>query len=114
MICPKCKKYNRDGAAFCAGCGSMLPAQTGTQNASSASGFDFGTPPGQTQPAPAEKKSGIGMLIAAIVLIIAGIWNIYDMNHTGSYLVFLGVIPAQYIAIPGGLLLLYLYFTEKK
>ena len=114
MLCPKCGKNNRDVATFCAYCGSMLPVEKSIQDSSSTTDIGLGDEQKQTQSAPAQKKSGIGMLIVAIILIISGICNIYDMNHSDLYTVFFDVIPAQYITIPGGLLLLYLYFTEKK
>lgn len=106
MICPKCGAVNRDEAKFCGSCGSSLAQQQAQQS----------PPPGSANTqsaASAPKKRDLGMLIAALLAFGVGIWNIIDMRGGDSYMVILGAIPLQYLAIPLGVVLLVLYFKEK-
>lgn len=106
MICPKCGAVNREDAKFCRSCGSSLTQQRVQQSPH--------PDPSNTQSASdTPKKRDLGMLIAALVAIGAGIWNIIDMQGGDSYMVILGAIPIQYLAVPLGIVLLVMYFKDK-
>ncbi len=101
MHCEDCGKGNRDGAAFCAGCGNPLT------NAAKAHIETMQAGP-KKKNVPATALGVLSIILAALLtLSLLGVLSGPGINKTGYYTDELGRLPDESELLPG---LLYFYY----